>query len=166
MSMVVSFNPGNMMATAGKAVASGAAKVATMVDKAVDAAKMLKSFSGISIKVQSMVNKVMNFIQPLIDKIKSFLSAGEMLTSKIAQVSSVTSNAASVVSGGYSIKSADISKDLEIAKANQDELETRIQQILTMLNQALRAVSHAFESLFKVNSDQREYKDKILSINM
>ncbi|MBW3517109.1 VspD [Shewanella sp. NKUCC01_JLK] len=165
-SMVVSFNPGNMMATAGKAVASGAAKVATMVDKAVDAVKTLKSFSTISTKIQGMVNKVMKLIQPLLDKIKSFASGGEKLTSKIAQASSVTSNATSVVSSGYAIKSADITKDLEIAKANQEELETRIQQILTMLNQALRAVSHAFESLFKVNSDQREYNDKIISINM
>lgn len=165
-SMVVSFNPGNMMATAGKAVASGAAKVATMVDKAVDAVKTLKSFSTISTKIQSMVNKAMKLIKPLLDKIKSFASGGEKLAPKIAQASSVGSNLTSVVSSGYSIKSADVTKDLEVAQANQEELETRIQQILAMLNQALRAVSHAFESLAKVNSGQREYNEKIISISM
>jgi len=108
----------------------------------------------------------MKLVQPLLDKIKSFVSGGEKLTSKIGQISSIGSNITSVVSGGYGIKSADVTKNLEIAQANQEELETRIQQILTMLNQALRAVSHAFESLFKVNSDQREYNDKMISINM
>lgn len=164
--MIVSFNPGNFLASASKAVASGAAKVATLVDKAVDALNTFKSFSTLSTKIQNTVNKIMKFIEPLLEKIKSFAGGGEKLTAKIGQASSVSSNVTSVVSSGYGIKSADVAKDLEIAQANQEELETRIQQILTMLNQALRAVSHAFESLFKVNSDQREYNDKMISINM
>jgi hypothetical protein len=164
--MIVSFNPGNLMASAGKAVASGAAKVATLVDKAVDALNTFKSFSTLSTKIQNTVNKIMKLVEPLLEKVKSFAGGGEKLAAKIGQASSVSSNLTSVVSSGYGIKSADVAKDLEIAQANQEELETRIQQILLMLNQALRAVSHAFESLFKVNNDQREYNDKIISINM
>ncbi|WP_322619495.1 MULTISPECIES: VspD [Shewanella] len=164
--MVVSFNPGNFLASASKAAASGAAKVANLVDKAVDALNTFKSFTTLSTKIQNTVNKIMKFIEPLLDKLKSFAVGGEKLTAQIGQASSVGSNLTSVVSSGYGIKSADITKDLEIAQAEQEELATRIQQILMMLSQALRAVSHAFESLFKVNSDQREFNDKIISINM
>jgi hypothetical protein len=164
--MVVSFNPANFLASATKAVASGAAKVASMVDKAVDALNTIKSFSTLSTKIQNTVNKVMKLLEPLLEKIKTFAGGAENLTAKMGQATTISSSLSSVVSTGYSIKTADITKDLDIAKANQEEFETRIQQILILLEQALRAVSHAFESLFKVNSDQRDYHDKIISINM
>jgi hypothetical protein len=164
--MIVSFNPGNFLASAGKAVASGAAKVATMVDKAVDVLNTFKSFSTISTKIQNTVNKIMKFIEPLIEKIKSFADGGEKVAAKIGQVTTISSSTSSVVSSGYAIKSADITKDLEIAKANQEELDTRIQQMLMLLSQALRALGAAFDSLFKVDSDQREYTNQIRSINM
>ncbi|TQP93871.1 hypothetical protein FLL78_19765, partial [Vibrio cholerae] len=59
-----------------------------------------------------------------------------------------------------------IRKDMDISQAKQEALETQIQQILMLLSQAMRAVTHAFESLFKTQSDFRQFNDKMISINM
>ena len=57
-------------------------------------------------------------------------------------------------------------EDLEKAQAEQDALEAAIQQIMNMLSQAMRAVTHAFESLFNTNQSHREFNDKMISIHM
>ncbi|EGQ8138016.1 VspD [Vibrio parahaemolyticus] len=165
-SAILSFNPANIASSAGKAIAGGAAKVGAFVSKTMNAAKALKSFSSISSKAGNIVNKMKKMVEPLLNKIQDFAKGGQMATSRISQASSVASNVTSTVSMGYGVKSADVAKDLEIAQAKQDELQTRIDQVLMMLEQALRSVSHAFESLFKTNEDQREFTKAMSSIHM
>lgn len=164
--MVLSFNPGNFAAAVGKTAASAAAKAAQLADKAADMVNSIKSLVSISTKVQSVVHKMMKMIQPLLDKIQEFAKGGQLVAARIGQASSVSSEITSIVTTGYSLKSAAITRDLEIAEANQEELETRIEQILLMLDQALRAMNHAFESLAKVNNDQRDFNRDIMSIHM
>ncbi|MDE1240246.1 VspD [Vibrio aestuarianus] len=164
--IVLSFNPGNFAAAVGKTAASAAAKAAQLADKAADMVNSIKSFVSISTKVQSVVNKMIKMIQPLLDKIKEFAKGGQLVAAQIGRATSVSSEIASVVTTGYSIKSAAITSNLEKAKANQEELETRIEQILLMLDQALRVINHAFESLAKVNNDQRDFNRDIMHIHM
>ncbi|MDE1336227.1 VspD [Vibrio aestuarianus] len=163
---VLSFNPGNFAAAVSKAAANAAAKAAQLADKAADIINSIKSFASISTKVQSVVHKMMKMIQPLLDKIKEFAKGGQLVAARIGQASSVSSEITSIVTTGYSLKSAAITRDLEKAEANQEELETRIEQILLMLDQALRAINHAFESLAKVNNDKRDFDRDIMSIHM
>lgn len=164
--MVVTFNPANFMASASKIAAKGAASVMKVVDKAVDVLNTFKAFRTVSKSVTNAVDKFMKYIQPLLDKLASFAEGGEKVASTVGQVSSMASNMTSVVSTGYGIKSADVAKDLEIAQAEQDEIAVRIEQMLKMLTDALRAVTHAFDSVAKVNRDQREFSEKMISIHM
>lgn len=89
-----------------------------------------------------------------------------MTAARIGQASSVGSNVTSVVSTGYGIKTADISKQMEVNQAKQDELQTRIEQVLKMLDQAMRSVAHSFESLIKTNEDYRSFSKTMTSIHM
>ena len=52
------------------------------------------------------------------------------------------------------------------SKYRQKELEARIQQILMMLDQALRSLNEVFQSIFKTNSDHRDFNKKMISIHM
>ncbi|ARR51735.1 VspD (plasmid) [Photobacterium damselae subsp. damselae] len=164
--MLLSFNPAGIASSAGKAIAGGAAKAAALVKRGVDAAKTLKSFTAISSKVGSLVEKIRKTAQPLVDKIQDFAKGGQIAAARIGQASSVGSNITSVVSTGYGIKTADISKQMEVNEAKQDELQTRIEQILKMLDQAMRAIAHSFESLIKTNEDFRGFNKTITSIHM
>lgn len=165
-SMILSFNPGSIASSAGKAIASGAAKAATVVKKGLDAAKTMNSFAAISSKASNLADKVRKTAQPLLDKIQDFAKGGQMSAARIGQASSVGSNVTSVVSTGYGIKSADVSKQLEVKQAQQDELQTRIEQVLKMIEQAMRAVSNAFQSLADVNAAHRSFTKTINAIHM
>ncbi|GHW44606.1 putative secreted protein EspD [Vibrio cholerae] len=164
--MVLSFNPAGIASSAGKAIASGASKAAALVTRGVDAVKTLKSFTAISSKVGSLAEKVRKTAQPLLDKIQEFAKGGQKTAARIGQASSVASNATSVISTGYGIKTADISKQMEVSQAKQDELQTRIEQVPRMLEQAMRTVAHSFESLIKTNEDYRSFSKTMTSIHM
>lgn len=165
-SMILSFNPANIASSAGKAIASGAAKAATAVKKGLDAAKTLNSFAAISSKASNLADKVRKTAQPLLDKIQEFAKGGQLSAARIGQASSVGSNVTGVVSTGYGIKSADIAKQLEVKQAKQDELQTLIEQVLKMLEEAFRAVTRSFESLADVNSAHRSFTKNINAIHM
>ncbi|NPD08791.1 hypothetical protein HLM86_008455 [Vibrio ostreicida] len=139
-------------------------KLSDIADKASDMLKAIKAM-----RPSQLVNKAKQMLDDVVESLKDLMTNSEkasLRATRVNQVVEVSSNASSIVSTGYGVKSADISKDLEIAQAKQEELETRIQQILTMLSQAMRAVTHAFESLYKTNSDYREFNDKMVSIHM
>lgn len=164
--MLLSFNPAGIASSAGKAIAGGAAKAAALVKRGVDAAKTLKSFTAISSKAGSLAEKIRKTAQPLVDKIQDIAKGGQIAAARIGQASSVSSNITSLVSTGYGIKTADISKQMEVNEAKQDELQTRIEQIIKMLDQAMRAVAHSIESLIKTNEDYRGFNKTITSIHM
>ncbi|MCX8870166.1 type III secretion system translocator protein VopB2 [Vibrio parahaemolyticus] len=164
--MLLSFNPAGIASSAGKAIAGGAAKAAALVKRGVDAAKTLKSFTAISSKAGGLAEKIRKSAQPLLDKIQEFAKGGQMSAARIGQASSVGSNVTSLVSTGYGIKTADISKQMEVNQAKQDELQTRIEQVLKMLDQAMRSVAHSFETLIKTNEDYRSFSKTMTSIHM
>ncbi|AWS50747.1 type III secretion system translocon subunit SctE [Providencia rettgeri] len=163
---VLSFNPAKVMTSIGKVAASAAAKVANTATKAVDALKTFRAFSAISQKVQHIVNKALKMIEPLTTKIQEFAKGGQLATARVGQLTSAASDFTSVVSSGYSIKSASVVKDLEVAQATQEELETRLQQIQIMLDTAMKAMTHAFESLFDTKDAERKFAQKAISIHM
>lgn len=182
--MVLSFNPGKIVNKLGKATSKMASKVASTAANVVSKTP-LSSVTSMMSKVGELKNIVasMKAMRPLCEmtqkaskmlddvaeKLKDFMVSSDkaaLRASRMSQVAEVGSTTASVVSAGYGIKSADIMKDLEINQAKQDELETRIQQIINMLNQSMRAISHAFESMFKTNSDHRDFNAKMISIHM
>ncbi|EKT60075.1 type III secretion system translocon subunit SctE [Providencia sneebia] len=163
---VLSFNPANIMSSVGKAAANVTAKVGSVLSKAVDALKTFKAFSAISQKVQQVISKAIKLVEPLVAKIQEFVKGGHQASARIGQVTSVTTDVTSVVSTGYSIKSAAITRDLEMAQADQDELETRLQQIQIMLDTAMKTMAHAFESLFDTKDAARKNIQKSISIHM
>ncbi|HHL2502288.1 TPA: VspD [Yersinia enterocolitica] len=163
---VLSFNPGNIMAAASKAAASAATKVASVVERTLIALKSFKAFSTISQKTHSIINKALKLLEPLIEKIQEFSKGGQLTAARIGQATSVSSDITSVVSSGYAIKSAAITKDLEISKANQDELEARFQQLQVLLNTAMQAATKSFEALFSIKDEERQFNKKLLSIHL
>lgn len=139
-------------------------KMSQMVDKMSDLLNSLKAM-----RPSQLVTKAKQMLDDVADALKDWMTNSEKValrTTRVNQAVEVSSNVTSVVSIGYGIKSADIRKDMEIAQAKQDALETQIQQILMMLSQAMRAVTHAFESLSKTSGDFREFNDKMISIHM
>ncbi|MDL5027031.1 MULTISPECIES: hypothetical protein [Vibrio] len=150
---VKNLNPANMLN-----------KLSEITDKMSDMLNTIKAM-----RPSQLLNKAKQMLDDVVESLKDLMTNSEkasLRATRVNQVVEVSSNATSVVSTGYGVKSADISKDLEVAQAKQEELETRIQQILTMLSQAMRTVTHAFESLYKTNSDHREFNDKMISITM
>ncbi|AYV25046.1 hypothetical protein L1D61_25675 [Vibrio mediterranei] len=150
---VKNLNPANMLN-----------KLSEITDKISDMLKTVKAM-----RPSQLLDKAKQMLSDAVESLKDLITNSEkasLRASRVNQVMEVGSNAASVVSIGYSVKSANISKDLEIAQAKQEELETRIQQILTMISQAMRSVTQAFESLYKTQSDHREFNGKMISINM
>ncbi|MCC4237902.1 hypothetical protein LL266_15510 [Vibrio anguillarum] len=148
-----SLNPSNLMN-----------KMSQMVDKMSDLLNSLKAM-----RPSQLVTKAKQMLDDVADALKDWMTNSDKValrTTRVNQAIEVSSNVTSVVSTGYGIKSADISKDMEIAQAKQEALETQIQQILMMLSQAMRAVTHAFESLSKTSSDFREFNDKMISTHM
>ena len=123
----------------------------------------LKSF-----KPSQLVNKAKKMLDDVLESIKNIGNSEKAASrgARVAQVTEVSSTATEVVSTGYGVKSAKIMEDLEKAQAEQDALEAAIQQIMNMLSQAMRAVTHAFESLFNTNQSHREFNDKMISIHM
>ena len=162
---------------AGKA-ASSAVKAASnalqeVMENANTILKLLKAFcpklSQLISKAQAGLNKAQKILDDLLENIQDFMVNSEKArarATRASQVMEVSSSATSVVSAGYSVKSADIAQDLEIDEARQQELQTRIQQILMMLDQALRSLNEVFQSVFKTNSDHREFNQKMISIHM
>lgn len=139
-------------------------KLSEITDKMSDMLNTIKAM-----RPSQLFNKAKQMLDDVVESLKDLMTNSEkasLRATRVNQVMEVSSNATSVVSTGYGVKSADISKDLEVAQAKQEELETRIQQILTMLSQAMRTVTHAFESLYKTNSDHREFNEKMISITM
>ncbi|EKN4037957.1 VspD [Yersinia enterocolitica] len=163
---VLSFNPGNIMAAASKVAASAATKVASVVEKTITALKSFKAFSTMSQKTHSIINKALKLLEPLISKIQEFSKGGQLTAARIGQATSVSSDITSVVSTGYAINSASITKDLDISKANQEELETRFQQLQVLLNTAMQAVTKSFEALFSIKNDERQFNKNMLSIHL
>ncbi|WP_394201541.1 VspD [Shewanella waksmanii] len=163
---ILSFNPGNIASAAGKAVADGAAKVAALVEKATSAITATRAFTTISTKMHSAIDKVMKLIEPLLSKLQNLAAGGQAVTAKIGQATAVTSNVASVVGTGYSVKSADVIKNLELAEAEQEEFATRIEQILIMLEQAIRSLTQSIESIATASKQHREYTEKSISITL
>lgn len=90
----------------------------------------MKSFTAISSKAGGLAEKIRKSAQPLLDKIQEFAKGGQMSAARIGQASSVGSNVTSLVSTGYGIKTADISKQMEVNQAKQDELQTPGEQVL------------------------------------
>ncbi|AUI86432.1 hypothetical protein BS333_08545 [Vibrio azureus] len=162
---------------AGK-TASGAVKAAgralqEVMENANAILKLLKAFcpklSQLISKAQAGLNKAQKILDDLLENIQDFMMNSEkarVRATRASQVMEVSSSTSSVVSAGYGVKSADISKDLEIDEARQQELEARIQQILMMLDQALRSLNEVFQSIFKTNSDHRDFNQKMISIHM
>lgn len=139
-------------------------KMSQMVDKMSDLLNSLKAM-----RPSQLVNEAKQMLDDVVDALKDWMTNSEnaaLRTTRVHQAVQVGENVTSVVSMGYGIKSADIQKDLEIAKAKQEALETQIEQILMMLSQAMRFASQAFESMFKTNSDFRETNNKMISIHM
>ncbi|EJL6463812.1 hypothetical protein NMR75_003734 [Vibrio cholerae] len=139
-------------------------KMSQMVDKMSDLLNSLKAM-----RPSQLVTKAKQMLDDVADALKDWMTNSDKValrTTRVNQAVEVSSNVTSVVSMGYGIQSADIRKDMEIAQAKQEALETQIQQILMMLSQAMRAVTHAFESLSKTSSDFREFNDKMISIHM
>ncbi|PNQ54096.1 hypothetical protein C1141_17695, partial [Vibrio agarivorans] len=98
-----------------------------------------------------LLNKVKQMLDDVFESFKDLLTNSEkarLRATRASQVMEVSSSTSSVVSAGYGVKSADIAKDLEIDEARQKELEARIQQILMMLDQALRSLNEVFQSIF------------------
>lgn len=163
---ILSFNPGKIMTSVGKVAASTAAKVANTANKAVDALKSIKAFSVISQKAQNLVNKTLKLMEPLTSKIQELVKGGQLASARMGQVTSVASDVTDVVSTGYSIKSAAITRDLEVSKADQEELETRFQQLQILLDTAMKTLSKAFESLFDTKDAERQSLKSLTSIHM
>lgn len=139
-------------------------KMSQMVDKMSDLLNSLKAM-----RPSQLMTKAKQMLDDVADALKDWMTHSEKValrTARVNQAVVVSSNVTSVVSVGYGIKSADIRKDMEIAQAKQEALVTQIQQILMMLSQAMRAVTHAFESLSKTSGDFREFNDKMISIHM
>ncbi|YCO02665.1 type III secretion system translocon subunit SctE [Vibrio sp. VNB-15] len=183
-SMVLSFNPAKIVTKLGQATSKMASKVAStaaniaskapvssvtsMVSKVGELKNIVMSMKAMR-PLCKMTQKASKMLDDIAEKLKDFMvnsDKASLRASRMSQVAEVGSTTASVVSAGYGIKSADIMKDLEINQAKQEELETRIQQIINMLNQAMRAISHAFESMFKTNTDHRDFNAKMISIHM
>ncbi|MBU2895872.1 hypothetical protein [Vibrio hepatarius] len=121
-----------------------------------------------SLKPSQLLNKAKKMLDDVLESIKDIGNSEKAASrgARVAQVTEVSSTAADVVSTGYGVKSAKIMEDMEKAQAEQDALEAAIQQIMNMLSQAMRAVTHAFESLFNTNQSHREFNDKMISIHM
>lgn len=163
---VLSFNPGKVMSSIGKAAASTAAKVASTANKAVDALKSIRAFSAISQKAQNLVNKTLKLMEPLTSKIQELVKGGQLASARMGQVTSVGSDVSSVVSTGYSIKSSAITRDLAVSQADQEELETRFQQLQILLDTAMKTLSKAFESLFDTKGAERQSLKNLQNIHM
>lgn len=153
---VLSFNPGNIMTSVGKVAASTAAKVANTVNKAVDALKAIKVFSAITQKAQNIINKTLKLMEPLTSKVQELVKGGNLVSARMGQTTSVASDVTNVISTGYSIKSASITRDLEVSKADQEELETRFQQLKVFLDIVISALYKVFESLSDVKAAESQ----------
>ncbi|WP_318452412.1 hypothetical protein [Photobacterium leiognathi] len=138
-------------------------KLSEVTDKMSDMLKTIKAM-----RPSQLLNKAKRMLDDAVKSLKDLIKneKAQLRAARVNQVMEVSSNTTSIVTIGYGVKSADISKDLEIAQAKQEELETHIQQILTMLSKAMRIVTHAFESLYKTNNDHREINNKMISIQM
>lgn len=139
-------------------------KVSQMVEKMSDLLSSMKAM-----RPSQLLTKAKQMLDDVVESLKNWMTNSDkaaLRATRVNQAIEVGSNATSVVSMGYSIKSADIRKDMDISQAKQEALETQIQQILMLLSQAMRAVTHAFESLFKTQSDFRQFNEKMISINM
>ncbi|KAA1195509.1 VspD [Photorhabdus heterorhabditis] len=163
---VLSFNPGNILASASKTIASTTAKAVELVEKAMNVLKSFKAFNTIAGKAQNIINKALKLLEPLFAKIQELAKGGKLAAARIGQVTSASSDVVSVVGSGYAIKSASVMKDLEVSKAEQEEMEARFQQLQIMLSTAMKALTKSFESLFKIKSDEREFNQKMLSIHL
>lgn len=183
-SMVLSFNPAKIVTKLGQATSKMASKVASTAANVASKAPV-RSATAMMSKVGELKNivasmkamrplckmteKAVKMLDDIAEKLKDFMvnsDKASLRASRMSQAAEVGSSSASIVSAGYGVKSADIMKDLEVNQAKQEELETRIQQIMNMLNQAMRAVSHAFESMFKTNTDHHDFNEKMISIHM
>lgn len=180
-SVVVSFNPGKIGTKLGEAGSKFASKIASSAAKVVGKTPVSTMISkvgelkGIVTSMKSMrplckaMQKVGEMLDDIAEKLQNFMVDGDkasLRASRMSQIAEVGSTTSSVVSTGYGIKSADVMKDLEINLAKQEELETRIEQVINLLNDAMRASSHAFESMFKTNKDYRDFNEKMVSIHM
>lgn len=138
-----------------------------MIDQVSDFLNTIKS-----IRPSHLINKAKQLLDDVIQAIKdakNLMTNSEkaaLRAARIGQVTEVSSNVTTVANMSYGIQVSEISKDLEISQAKHDALVTQIEQILMMLSQAMRAVSHSFESLQKANGDFREFNQKMISIHM
>ncbi|WP_114785437.1 type III secretion system translocon subunit SctE [Vibrio tetraodonis] len=155
---------------ASKAASTAAAKASSVISKLESFSSkmsemltMLKSFSK-----NPLISKAKNMLDDVLEKIQDLAKSEKMATrgARLAQATEVTSTASDIVGAGFGIKSSKIAADMEKAQAEQDALQTAIQQILLMLSQAMRAVTHAFETLFDLNKAHRDFNDKMISIHM
>ncbi|NOH73130.1 hypothetical protein F0225_17560 [Vibrio pectenicida] len=119
-----------------------------------------------SLKPSQLINKAKKMLDDVLASIKD-LGNSEKIASRgarVAQVTEVTSTASDIVGTGFGIKSSKIAADMEKAEAEQNALQAAIQQILLMLSQAMRAVTHAFETMFDLK-DAHSGFDKTMLAN-
>ncbi|CAM3937190.1 type III secretion system translocon subunit SctE [Vibrio aquimaris] len=150
-------------ANAANKASSVISKLESFSSKMSEMLTMLKSFSK-----NPLISKAKNMLDDVLEKIQDLAKSEKMATrgARLAQATEVTSTASDIVGAGFGIKSSKIAADMEKAQAEQDALQTAIQQILLMLSQAMRAVTHAFETLFDLNKAHRDFNDKMISIHM
>ncbi len=82
------------------------------------------------------------------------------------RVIGVTTGVTGVVQTGFSVASASIAKDTEVASARFEEVNTVIQEVLNQLNAAMRLFQQALESLSTLNSDYREFTHEQIAIHL
>jgi len=139
----------------------------SLKESATNALSLVKTLKAL--KPHQLLDKARKMLEEALTSIKNMFKANDDMALKLAkmeQITAVSSSTSSVVGTGYGIKSAAISKDMEITNANQEELATRIDQILTMLEQAMRAMNTAMESVIKTNSDARDFNKTMVSIHL
>lgn len=163
---ILSFNPGNIATSITKVTVNTAAKIATTLEKVMASLKSFKGLGTLVQKAENLISKVMKLIQPLVTKLQEFAKGGQLAIARVNQASSTISNASSVVATGYSINSAAITKELEVYQAEQEELETRLQQLQAMLDTVLKAMSQTFESLFDVKDAERKFHQNMIKLTM
>ena len=85
---------------------------------------------------------------------------------QINRVIGVTTGVTGVVQTGFSVASASIARDTEVAGARFEEVNTVIQEVLNQLNAAMRLFQQALESLSTLNSDYREFTQEQIAIHL
>lgn len=161
--MIVSFNPGNIASAAGSAIAKGAAAATKFLDKSLDISNTVKSFINGSSTLSKMATKVSTMADDLILRVKDLTSSTKLATT-ISQAGAVAEGVASSVSTGYGIARSFTQASLEKTLAKTEELDSIVEQVLIMLESAMRSFQKALESLTGFSESERNFIDKSIAI--